>query len=104
MSRKVKAESDGWWRQLLQEMLEVEKGSDTYLRVTIMPGKSHARLEISAELWQNLPHFGPVRVHTYKREWPHSDHNYLSGACWLAALAVLRMQDEEKMRSEASDK
>lgn len=102
MSTRIKSESDGWWRSLLQELLELEKGSDLVGRIVITPGKSGSRLEICAELWRTDSAMGPHRIHTYRREWPHGDHNFMSGACWLAMLAVLRQYDQETLTMAAS--
>lgn len=97
MSKTIRAEADGWWRSLLQEMLTCEQDVGYYGRIVITPGQSRHRLQIAAELWRQDPELGSVRMHTYMRDWPHSDHNYLSGACWLAMIAVLRQLDTREM-------
>lgn len=103
MSKSIRAESDGWWRSLLTEMLLCESDQGKYARIVITPGKSKHRVQIAAELWRNDPELGSVREHTYMREWPHSDHNYLSGACWLAMIQVCKLIDRNESYQREDD-
>lgn len=103
MSKVVRAEADGWWRSLLNELLTIEQERGLYGRIVITPGKSRTRVQVAAELWKADPEQGSIRAHTYMREWPHGDHNYLSGACWLAMIQVLKLADERESYKRADD-
>lgn len=99
MSRKPMAEADHWWRILLKEIQTAKEDDGVFVRVVLQQGMTRGSLTIQAEVWQSHPDVGSRRTEVYSREFPHGDHNYLSGACWQAVMKVLELMD----RSEAGE-